>query len=275
MRGVAGSPRRLSGPVAAVALVLGSAPLVVGAPEVDPVDLWQKSLAAQRFPDLQADATLTTTFPSGDTVTLHVKLLAVVPAGGTGRMAITRVTSGGPLLGSTFLNIERSQGTDDLWVYLPAVATPRRLVSSNLADSYLGSEFRYGDLVQPDPADYAVTLRGEETVEGEPCWVLEVVPREPRLVRNTGLGREVLWLRRQNLVERKVEQYDRHVALLKVLDVPRLFTDPASGKVFAVERRIRNVQSGVVSTASFENVEVNRGLGTEPFSPARLSDRSW
>jgi hypothetical protein len=148
-------------------------------------------------------------------------------------------------------------------------------LSNNLADSYLGSEFRYGDLVQSNPDEYQLSLRGEEAVEGEPCWVVEAVPRETRLARDTGLGRQVLWLRRSNLVERRVEQYDRYGTLLKVMDVPRLFEDAKTAKVFALERRLRNLRSGVVSTAVFENVEVNHGMTADLFSPVRLSDRSW
>lgn len=244
-----------------------------GAP--DAVALWQRSLAVQRFTDLQADATLSTTFRSGDEVTLRLRVLAVLQPDSVTRMAVSRVTNGGLFVGSEFLTIEHAKAPDDLWIYLPELRTPRRLISSNLGDSYLGSEFRYGDLVQADPEEHIVTLRGEELVGETPCWVLEAVPREAKLVRDGGVGRQVLWLRRDNLVERKIEQYDRRNELSKVIDVPRLFTDAATGKVFALERRIRNVRSGAHSLATFENVVVNAGVPRDVFTPARLGDRSW
>jgi outer membrane lipoprotein-sorting protein len=267
-------PRRLVGMVLAGAILLWSSAPVVAA-DTDPTTLWHRSLAAQRFSDLRADATLTTTFRSGDQVALQMKLLAVLQPDGVSRMALTRVTGGGAFVQTAFLSVEHPKAADDLWIYLPAVGSPRRLVSSNLGDSYLGSEFRYGDLVQPDPDEYVVTLRGEETIEGEPCWVLEAVPRDEKLVRDSGLGRQVLWLRQKGLAERKVEQYDRRGTLLKVIDLPRLFTDPATGKVFAVERQVRNVRSGAQSVALFENVTVNANIPADLFSPARLADRSW
>jgi hypothetical protein len=274
MRRVGRSSRGFPTCLAVGALVLRAA-AVAAAPEPDPTTLWQHSLAAQRFPDLRADGTLITTFPSGDKVTLRVRLLAMFQPDGVSRMALTRVTSNGALRDSSFLNVEHPQAPDDLWVYLPSVGSPRRLVSSNLADSYLGSEFRYGDLVQPDPDEYVVTLRGEEVIDGESCWVLDIAPRTPRLERDAGLRRQVLWLRHGSLVERRIEQYDRRGTLLKVIDVLRPFTDPASGKVFALERRLRNVQSGATSTAVFENVEVTQGMSADLFSPVHLGDRSW
>jgi hypothetical protein len=258
-----------------ILLAVSTAAFAASAPEHDPNALWERGLAIQRFPDLQAEAALATSFPSGEQVTLQLRLVAMFQPDGTSRMALVRVISGGPLRDSAFLTVERPRAADDLWFYLPAVGSPRRLTSSNLADSYLGSEFRYGDLVQPEPKDYLVTLRGEEVVEGEPCWAIEVTPRDARVSRDTGLARETLWLRQNTLVERKVEQYDRRGALLKVLDVPRLYADPGSGKIFALERRVRNVQTGVVSTVVFENVQANRGVSADLFSPARLADRSW
>jgi outer membrane lipoprotein-sorting protein len=187
-------------------------------------------------------------------------------------MALTRVVSGGGLLGSTFLNIEHPKAPDDLWVLLPAIATPRRLVSSNLADSYLGSEFRYGDLVQNDPDEYIVTSRGDATIDDEPCWIIEAVPREPKLVRDTGLSKQVLWLRKSTLVERRVEQYDRRGALLKIMEITRVFTDPQGSHYFGSERNIRNAQSGVTSAVVFENILVNRGMPADLFTTAHLGE---
>jgi uncharacterized protein len=241
----------------------------------DAVSIWERSLAAQRFNDVRTIGTLTTLFPSGEEVVLKIELLAKMQPDGVSRMGLTRVMSGNALLNSTFLSIERPGGPDHLWVYLPGVGTPRRLVSSNLADSYLGSEFRYGDLVQREPAGYRVVLRADETIDGEPCAVVEIVPDDPRLARETGLGREVLFIRRSSFVERRVEQFDRRGQLLKVMDLPRVFFDPASAKSFPLERRIRNVQSGAMSTALFDEVRTDQGLAAELFSPARLADRSW
>ena len=237
--------------------------------------IWRRSLVAQRFDDIRTVGTLTTRFANGDEVVLEVELLAMMQADGVSRMGLTRVLSGNALLNSTFLNVEHPSAPDDLWVYLPGVGTPRRLVSGNLADSYLGSEFRYGDLVQREPEAYAATLREDERIDGEPCAVIEIVPKDPRLARDSGLAREILWILRTSFVERKVEQYDRRNHLLKVMELPRIFVDSATGKVFPIERRILNVQSGTISTAIFKVIRPNVGLSPDLFTPRHLTDHSW
>jgi hypothetical protein len=257
--------------------VLAASLALTGAPALplDALTIWQRSLIAQRFGDLRTLGTLTTRFTNGEEVVLKVELLAMMQRDGVSRMGLTRVISGSALLNSAFLNIERPGTSGDLWIYLPGVGTPRRLVSSNLGDSYLGSEFRYGDLVQRDPAMYSATLRDDDAIDGEACTVIEIVPHEPRFVRDSGLAREVLWLRKASFVERRVEQYDRRGQLLKIIDLQRVFFDPRSGKSFPIERRIRNMQSGATSIAVFEGVRPNVGLSPDLFSPAHLADRSW
>src|SRR5205823_1513483 len=135
------------------------------------------------------------------------------------RSLLTRVTSsGGTLQGTGFLSIEHPGAPSDLWVYLPALGWPRRLIAGDLGDSYLGSEFRYGDLMQPEPAAYVVRTRGAETIDGHHYWVIEATPRDKRMERVTGLSREVRWIAEDNFLERRAEQYDRRGDLLKVMD---------------------------------------------------------
>src|SRR5262249_4293780 len=96
---------------------------------------------------------------------------------------------------------------------------------------------------------------------------------DARTARDTGLSREVLWIRKSTFVERKVEQYDRQGHLFKVMELEDLLVEAATGKAFPRERRIRNLQSGASSTARFEDVRVDEGLPQDIFNPARLSDR--
>jgi uncharacterized protein len=238
-------------------------------------ELWRQSLAVQRLPDLRSDITLTTT-ASGTDVTLQIHGVGVLLEDGVKRALMSRVIAGGGLVGTAFLSIEHADRPDDLWIYLPAVGWPRRLLGGDLGDSYLGSEFRYGDLVQPDPAAYEVTLLGSETVDGgTPCWVIEAVPRDRQLARDSGLGREIHWLERDRLVERRVEQYDRAGRLLKVMELDRWMATAGGKRWLPLERRIRNVQDGASSRAVFENIEVGIGLPSDLFTSKHMAERSW
>jgi hypothetical protein len=266
-------------PVAALLLICaGLAAPTTGEGAETPPDgsaLWERSLQRQRLPDLRSDVTLTTTTRAGETVTLNLHGVGVLQENGIKRSLLVRVTSGGTLQGTGFLSIEHVGAPSDLWVYLPALGWARRLIAGNLGDSYLGSEFRYGDLIQPEPGAYVVTTRGSEVVDGRPCWVIEAVPRDRRLESDTGLSREVRWLSKEDLLERRTEQYDRRGELLKVMDWNRWTETRAPGRWLALERRIENLQTRATSRAVFGSAEVGVGLSESLFVPRSLGEAHW
>ena len=68
--------------------------------------------------------------------------------------------------GTSFLQVEHIDGDDDLWIYLPALKKSRRLVANNKKDSFVGSDFSYGDITLPKVDQYRHTLLRTEKVDG-------------------------------------------------------------------------------------------------------------
>jgi uncharacterized protein len=237
--------------------------------------LWRRALEAERFPDSRLDGTLTTVTASGETVSLRLHLVGRLADHGVSRMLLMRIASGGPLGGTAVLTIERQGARHDLWIYMPALGTPRRLFGENLDDSFLGSEFRLGDLFQPDPADYTVTVRGSDGVEGRPCWVVDAVPRDPTAERMTGLAHQVLWIGKDDGLEYRVEQFDRSGRPFKAAAVSRWVPVLGGRGWLATERSISNLQTGARTSLVFEHVEVAVGVDAAYFGPQHLADRSW
>jgi hypothetical protein len=244
-------------------------------PAPDPTTLWQRSLVVQRLPDVRSEITLTTTLKSGRVITLRLRGISRLQPNGIQRSVMTRVMDSGNLGGAGFLSIERPDEPSHLWIYLPGLGRPKRLVGGNLRDSYLGTEFRYGDLVQPDPDDYRATLRGPDAVGDREAWVIETEPHDPAIARDTGLGRQVRWLAKDTGIELRVEQHDPDGALLKVLDTDRWMGAVNDTRWMPRERRIRNVQTSAHSTATWQEVEVGVGIDPSLFSPVKMADRSW
>jgi hypothetical protein len=274
---VAGSRSGLAAVILAAVLWPGVPEVSAGEPptrDPEPLSLWQDSLEAQRLTDSSSDMVLDTYSASGENMSLRAILTAKLESDGVGRMLLLRIATTGPLDGSAFLTIEHMHAAHDLWVFLPAVGVPRRLVASNLGDSFLGTEFRLGDLVQPDPDDYTVTAQATDAIDGDACWIVEAVPRTVQLERATGIGREVFWLRKENLMPRRIEQYDRRKALLKRHDVGQWQALDGGKKWFALERTIRNVQTGAYTHAVFSNLRVGIGISTALFAPQHLTERS-
>ena len=79
--------------------------------------------------------------------------------------------------GALSLMIEHGDRDDDLWVYLPALKKVRRLAASNKKDSFVGTDFSYGDMIGYKIDDWTHRLLREETVDGAQCYVIESIPK--------------------------------------------------------------------------------------------------
>jgi len=88
--------------------------------------------------------------------------------------------------GTAILLVERSDADDDIWIYLPALKKVRRLVASNKKDSFAGTDFSYGDVIGHKVDEWHHTLRGEETLDGVACFVIESTPRSEAVGSATG-----------------------------------------------------------------------------------------
>lgn len=80
--------------------------------------------------------------------------------------------------GSAFLFIEREDGENDLFTYLPELRTVRRISNRTVSGSFFGTDFSYEDVVEfQGEAEHArVELLPDEELEGRRVRVLEATP---------------------------------------------------------------------------------------------------
>ncbi len=93
--------------------------------------------------------------------------------------------------GVGFLSVGRPGKSPDQWLYLPSMKRERRIASQDRDASFVGTDFNYEDMEEFDHTSHEVSLRGEEVLEGHPCFVIEARPREASLY-----ARKTLWVRK-------------------------------------------------------------------------------
>lgn len=119
---------------------------------------------------------------------------------------LTRFTDPPEVKGVGFLSISRPAGqNDDQWLYLPSMKRERRIAAQDRDASFVGTDFNYEDMEEFDHEKYRVTLQGEQTVDGQPCYVIAAFPLE-------GAGRSVyekkiLYLRKDILYLLRMDLY--------------------------------------------------------------------
>jgi len=91
----------------------------------------------------------------------------------------------------------------DLWAYFPDYKRVRRIPTASRDDSFFGSDFSYDDFSgPPNLDDYSYKILREETVDGKPCYVVEVTPKIDRKYT-----RYVAWVAKNLWVHVKIEYF--------------------------------------------------------------------
>ena len=158
-----------------------------------------------------------------------------------------------------------------MWIYLPALKKVRRLVANNKKDSFVGSDFSYGDILVPVVDTYKHTIVKSDVLDGEDCWVIESIPVSEQIKKDYGYGKKTGWIRKSNFMEKKVEFLDAGGRPLKTMVVPEIVeVDAATHKWWALKREVNNHQTGHSTSLTFENLDTKKPVGDDYFTTRYL-----
>jgi outer membrane lipoprotein-sorting protein len=167
--------------------------------------------------------------------------------------------------GTALLSYTHKEGSDDQWLYLPALKRVKRIASDNKAGPFMGSEFAYEDIASQEVEKYAYRFLGDETVEGQPGFVLERIPVDPK----SGYSRQIVWYDEAELRPWKVEYYDRKGDLLKTLTF-REYGLYADRHWRASRYEMVNHQTGKSTVLEWTDYEFKTGLSERDFDQNAL-----
>jgi len=193
-------------------------------------------------------------------------LIKLQPNGVDSKLLV-RFSTPADIKGTSFLQVEHIDGDDDLWIYLPALKKSRRLVANNKKDSFVGSDFSYGDISLPKVDQYRHTLVRSEKVDGFDCYVVESVPASEAVRANSGYSKKLTWVRTDNFVETKVEYYDLAGRLWKTQTVTRHeLVEPQKSRWFALQREMTNHQNGHRTVITMAKVTPGLAIADDTFT---------
>ena len=132
---------------------------------------------------------------------------------GDGDKSLTIFDKPRDIKGTALLSFTHKEGTDDQWLYLPALKRVKRIASDNKSGPFMGSEFAYEDITSQEVEKYTYKFLKDDTLDGMDVFVFERYPVD----RKSGYTRQIIWMDKENYKERKIEYYDRKNALLKTL----------------------------------------------------------
>ena len=182
---------------------------------------------------------------------------------------LIRFLSPADVRGTGLLTWDHDEGSDDMWLYLPALRRARRLASTEKSGNFMGSEFTYADMTALSTDDFDYQLQGTGMVEGVLCYLLVQTPRDQRLEREYGFSRREIAVTAAELVIRQARYYDSRGRATRTLTADRI-TEIAPGRYRPLFMEMENLQNGRTSQLITDRWQTGEGVGTEYFTVPRL-----
>ncbi|MBI4590588.1 MAG: outer membrane lipoprotein-sorting protein [Candidatus Rokubacteria bacterium] len=235
--------------------------------EPAPTEIMERNFTVTKVVDSVSQATFTLINKNGQERVRTTFTTTKLQPNGVDNMQMVRFLSPPDVKGTAILLIERSDRDDDIWVYLPALKKVRRLVASNKKDSFVGTDFSYGDVIGHRVQEWEHRLVGEQVVDGQACYLIESLPRRDAVKASSGYSKRRSWIRKDNFVMLKADYWDLAAQPLKTIRSTGLqLVDPARQKWQPMRLESMNIQTGHRTVIQYETFKANQQVKDEFFT---------
>lgn len=180
-----------------------------------------------------------------------------------------RFTSPADVQNTRFLHLSPRGEKDQQWLWAPGTRRTRRLGDAQRDENFFGTDLSYRDLEllvriqQWNDDEATATLVGEETIDGKPCHVVEVVPKNEEFP----YSKYRLWFGTQDSLLWRVDVYEDDKVLKRV--TPTRYEKVGDYQT-AMEANVANVPANTHTVFTMRNVRYDAGVGDGVFSVSNL-----
>ena len=252
--------KTLSTAAAAVILAVAGLPAAAGTPQKKGLAIAQEADRRDLgFGDFRANSLMTLRNRHGQTSTRHTRVRTFEGIG-SGDKTLVLFDRPHDVKDTKFLTHSRGSGTDDQWMFLPALKRVKRISANNKSGPFMGSEFSYEDISSQEVEEYTYKWLRDEELDGQETFVIERYPVD----KKSGYTKLVSWLDQEHYRLQKVEFYDRKGDLLKTL----VYSDYRQylGKHWRPGlMKVVNHQTGKSTDLTWSNYKFKNGLTARDF----------
>ena len=245
------------------------------AQDLSVLEIMERNYQVNRTKDRSNEITMEMYNKQGKKRTRRLRSTAMLMKDGINEKRLIRFLYPPDIKGAGFLVFEHCDRDDDMWLYLPTLRKSRRKLASDKKDSFLGTEFSYGDVTGPKVPEYGYELKGEEEVGGIRCYVIEATPASEDVLKDYGYSKRIDYIRKDNFTRAKAiffDKYDKHLKTLLCHDPVEV--DPENHKWFIKQREMLNHKNGRKTVLKMEKIQVNTGIKEKAFTLRYLERES-
>ncbi len=231
----------------------------------------EKSIKATRVVGVEAVATMTIIDGKGRQRIRKLAQISKFYENSQTEKKLIRFLAPADVKGTGFLTFDYRKKDDAKWLYMPALRKTRRIISSENAKSFMGSEFSYADMTPPTVEDFTYNIIGEEEINDVLCWKIEIAPKDDDIANENGFSKKISYFGKQDYVIRKVVYYDLNEELhkeLTVFEIKELDTQNHKYRLMHIE--MKNKQNGRKSIMKVEKIQFVPDIKNEYFTTRYL-----
>jgi len=174
--------------------------------------------------------------------------------------AVLRFTVPAEVKGVAMLIVNHPDRASDQWMWTPAIERDRRIALQDRSTRFFGTDFSFEDLEERDVNQYDYAVRGEEAVDGAPCWRIESTPKQSKSSQYT---RSMVWVRKDNYAFARIENYvkDQAVRRLAYSDIQNI-----QGIWTARQLEMTDLRRGSHTRLSLDKLQYEVPLSDEDFT---------
>ncbi|MBN2729577.1 MAG: outer membrane lipoprotein-sorting protein [Bacteroidales bacterium] len=254
-----------------VCAILLCATSIMSSPSSKAKEIYLLSVDKTKVEGSEASSTLIIYDEKGNKRVRKLHILAHLYDHGKTEKKVIHFESPADVRGTAFLSYDYETGSDDKWIYIPALRKCRRIVSSENARSFFGSEFSYADMSNPDIDAFEYYLLPEERIENDSFYVVEIKPKNEESKENYGFSKKVQYINKNNHLQKQSIYYDlsgNKEKTLKVLSVIEVDKDAHKYRLSEIE--IENHQNKRRSLSIIDKIELRKGLSESKFTVNQL-----
>jgi hypothetical protein len=195
----------------------------------------------------------------------RVRTLRTISKNVERKKSLSRFLSPAEVEGTGFLSIDKPEIDDeDMYLYLPALGSVRKISGSQKNGSFVGTDFSYNDLSLISAENYNDDYKAEILKENEQEYILKIVPTDKDIDYKYGK----LTLSKKTWYPVKVEFYDSRDKLQKILT--NYNVEQIQGYWTPQRVIMEDVQRETKTILYLESVVYNDEVNDRIFSPRYL-----
>lgn len=230
-----------------------------------------KSYQATELAGSEVLSTMTITDNRGRERVRKIATVSKLYDNGETEKRLIRFLSPADVKGTGLLTFDYDNKDDDMWLFMPALRKTRRIVSTEKAKNFMGSEFTYADITPPILDDFSYEILGEEEVGGTECWKIEMIPMDDDVADENGFSKRISFISKQDNVIRKAIYYDLDGELHKELAAENVQEIDTQNHKFRPTRMVMvNKQNGRKSVLNMDEIQFNPEVKDEFFTTRYL-----